>query len=71
MCSTCNYKKYEKVITQKGNRTEEKLQTTIGVKDEFVIQCDLNGGNYSIAIAENPNNYVRMYRCLTCGRMLF
>lgn len=70
MCSTCDYRKYEKVSVQTRNKVEEKLEHSIGMGN-LVIQCDLKGKDYSILDKTNLNSGFRIYRCPTCGHTLF
>lgn len=68
MCSTCNYKKLESVSIETNGRTVEKLEHGLGY-GSLVIRCDPGGKNYTLAVKNEPNNAVRMYRCPTCGHM--
>ena len=67
MCSTCNFKKYEKVEITAGNVI---LQQNLG-EGSLVIRCDPGGQKYRIAVKTEPRSEYRIYRCLTCGRQLF
>ena len=57
MCSTCNYKTYERY--EEGNET--RLRST---NENININCDFFGKKYKIG------NFT-IYRCPTCGRKLF
>lgn len=70
MCSTCNYKLFNRVTVESGNKSEEKLEQSIGL-DDLVIRCNLDGKDYSIEIINRPKSGFRIYRCPTCGRCLF
>lgn len=67
MCSTCNYKTYDEIVLREGSTT---LQHDIG-EGSLVIRCDPGGQKYRIAVKTEWKSEYRIYRCPTCGRMLF
>ena len=70
MCSTCNYKLFEKVSLEVNGRSIEKLENSLGYGG-LVIRCDPDGTNYTLAIHGDPKSDFRMYRCPTCGHTFF
>ena len=70
MCSTCNYKNFERVMTEANGRTIEKLEQGLGYGN-LVIRCDTNGKNYFLAVKGEPKSEFRMYHCPTCGQEYF
>lgn len=62
MCSTCNYKSYEK--------NDEKLEQNLGMGN-LIIRCDLNGKNYKLAIKDEQKSEFTLYHCPTCGKNLY
>lgn len=70
MCSTCDYTKFEKVVTENNGRTIEKLENSLGY-GSLIIRCDTNGKNYFLAVKGEPKSEFRMYRCPTCGHEYF
>lgn len=66
MCTTCNYKTFEKVTIEVNGRTVEKLERGMGY-GSLVMRCDINGKNYTLGVRGEPKSEVRMYRCPTCG----
>lgn len=68
MCSTCNWKGFEKVTIEMNGRSVEKLERGMGY-GSLVMRCDPGGKNYTLAVRGEPNSAVRMYRCPTCGKM--
>lgn len=62
MCSTCNYKMYEK--------NNGKLETKLGM-GSLIICCDLNGKNYKLAVKNEPKSEFVLYNCPTCGKKLY
>lgn len=70
MCSTCNYKTYEKVTIQSGDKSEEKLQQSLGM-GSLMIRCDTNGTNYCLLVKDEPKSEFRLYSCPTCGKKLW
>lgn len=70
MCSTCNHNTYEKVTEEVNGRVTERLESSLGY-GSLVIRCDTNGKNYSIAVKNEPKSEYRIYRCPTCGKILF
>lgn len=61
MCSTCNYKMYEKI--------DGKLQKILGI-GSLLIRCEDNGKNYKLAVKGEPKSEFWLYNCPTCGRKL-
>ena len=70
MCSTCNYKNFDRVVVEQSGRMVEKLERGMGY-GSLVMRCDLNGKNYTLAVKNEPKSDVRMYRCPTCGHEFF
>lgn len=70
MCSTCNYKNFEKISIEANGRTMEKLEHSLGY-GSLVMRCDIDGKNYTLAVKGEPKSDVRMYRCFTCGHEFF
>ena len=68
MCSTCNFKNFEKVSADINGRMTEKLEQSLGY-GSLVIRCDPDGTNYSLAVKNEPKSEFRMYRCPTCGHL--
>lgn len=66
MCSTCNYKNFEKVSLEVNGRAVEKLENSLGY-GSLVIRCDPGGMNYTLAVKGEPKSDFRLYRCPTCG----
>lgn len=62
MCSTCNYKLFEK--------NNDKLQNSLGL-GSLLIRCDENGKNYKLAVNGEPKSEFILYHCPTCGRKLY
>lgn len=62
MCSTCNYKTYEKI--------DGRLQQKLGM-GRLLICCDNNGRNYRLAVKDEQKSDFNLYRCPTCGRKLY
>lgn len=62
MCSTCNYKNFERV--------ENRLEQSLGV-GSLLIRCDLNGDNYKLAVKNESKSEFVLYRCPTCGCKLY
>lgn len=69
MCSTCNYTGFEKISLESNGRVIEKLERGLGY-GSLVIRCDIDGTNYSIAVKNEQKSDFRLYRCMTCGRLL-
>lgn len=65
MCTTCNYKLYEK--NPDVNNVVEK---SLGY-ESLVIRCNENGKNYKMAVKGEPKSDIVIYRCPTCGKELF
>lgn len=70
MCSTCNYKNFEKITFEANGRTTEKLEHSLGY-GSLVIRCDTDGKNCFLAVKGEPKSDFRMYRCPTCGQEFF
>ena len=70
MCSTCNYKNFEKVSIELNGRSVEKLENSLGY-GSLVMRCDPNGKNYTLSVKDEPKSDFRIYRCPTCGHELF
>ena len=70
MCSTCNHTKYDKITEEVNGRTVERLEHPLGY-GSLVIRCDPHGKDYTIGVKNEPKSEVKVYRCITCGRMLF
>ena len=49
MCSTCNYKNFEKISIEANGRVTEKLEQSLGY-GSLVIRCDTDGKNYFLAV---------------------
>ncbi len=62
MCSTCNYKLYDK--------NNGKLEKNLGM-GSLIIRCDLNGKNYKLAVNNEPKSEFVLYNCPTCGKKLY
>lgn len=62
MCSTCNYKFYDK--------NNGKLEKNLGM-GSLIIRCDLNGKNYKLAVNNEPKSEFVLYNCPTCGKKLY
>lgn len=69
MCSTCNHKIYQKAVVQRGDKTEEVLQQSLGL-GSLLICCDQDGKNYSLMVNGEPKSGYRLYSCPTCGKRL-
>lgn len=61
MCSTCNYKTFEKV--------DGKLQQSLGM-GSLLIRCDTDGKNYKLDVKDENKSEFCLYSCPTCGRKL-
>lgn len=68
MCSTCNYKNFEKITIETNGRTTERLERSMGYGN-LVMRCDLDGKNYTLGVKGEPKSEVRMYHCPTCGHL--
>lgn len=68
MCSTCDYRLFEKVSMEVNGRAVEKLENSLGYGG-LVIRCDPGGKNYSLAVHGDSKSDFRMYRCPTCGHI--
>lgn len=68
MCSTCNYKNFEKVSIEVNGKTVERLEKGLGY-GSLVMRCNTEGRNYYLAVKGEPKSEIRMYRCPTCGHM--
>lgn len=62
MCSTCNYKTFDKVNV--------KLQQSLGM-GSLLICCDNNGRNYKLAVKGEEKSEFCLYNCPTCGKKLY
>lgn len=62
MCSTCNYKAFEKI--------DGKLQQSLGMGG-LLIRCDNNGKNYKLAVKGEDKSEFSLYSCPTCGKRLY
>lgn len=62
MCSTCNYKFYDK--------NNGKFEKNLGM-GSLIIRCDLNGKNYKLAVNNEPKSEFVLYNCPTCGKKLY
>lgn len=61
MCSTCDFKTYEKV--------DGKLQQNLGM-GSLLIRCDNDGKKYKLAVKDEDKSEFYLYSCPTCGRKL-
>lgn len=68
MCSTCNYKNYTLNEDRDGNYG--KLEQSLGMGN-LLIYCDDNGRNYKLAVKDQPKSAFTIYRCPTCGKVLY
>ena len=68
MCSTCNYKTFEKVSIEVNGKTVERLEKSLGY-GSLVVRCNPAGRNYYLAVKDEPQSEIRMCRCPTCGHM--
>ena len=65
MCSTCNFKNFEKV-TVSGT---DKLQNNLGT-GKMVLRCDMSGHNWKLGVTDNDRDEFVTYSCPTCGKAL-
>lgn len=70
MCSTCDYKNFERVILEQKGRTTEVLQQTLG-DGNLVMRYDPNAKKHYLAVNGESNSEFRAYRCPTCGKNLY
>lgn len=68
MCTTCDYKTFERISIETNGRPVEKLERGMGY-GSLVMRCDLDGTNRVLAVKGEPKSDVRIYRCPTCGHL--
>lgn len=64
MCSTCDFTKY--------NKTDTHLEYDLGMPyPRMFIRCSHTGKNYQLVTTDGEReNKFKMYRCITCGKIL-
>ena len=67
MCSTCNYKTYDRNET---NPKDIYLEQSLGM-GSLMIRCDTKGKNYKLMIKDDAKSGFTIYRCPTCGKKLY
>lgn len=63
MCSTCDYRRYQKV-------DEKTLSNSLGIGN-LEIKCSPDGKNYKLFVKDDEQSSFVIYRCPTCGRKLY